>query len=205
MADALPPLLAGNEQPLHFFNIAGGTAIDSLNALILLRREQPRLLDGRAVCIKVLDRDSEGPGFGARALAALESEGGPLQHVNATFCRIGYDWARAGDLAPVLADTRAQGAIAIGSSEGGLFEYGSDDEIVSNLTALRDGAPRGFVMVGSVTRADAPIQRLRQASPAATRMRGLDVFAALAASAGWTVSRAIERPFSDSVVLRPDA
>jgi len=56
-------------------------------------------------------------------------------------------------------------------------------------------------MVGSVTRADEPIQRLRATSRAATRPRGLTAFRALAARCGWRVTRAIERPFSDHVVL----
>src|SRR5687768_17621620 len=34
-------------QPLYLLNIAGGPGIDSLNALILLQREQPGLLGGR--------------------------------------------------------------------------------------------------------------------------------------------------------------
>jgi hypothetical protein len=52
-----------------------------------------------------------------------------------------------------------------------------------------------------VTRADRPIQRLRETSQPATRPRGLEVFRALAARAGWRIARAIERPFSDQVVL----
>ena len=56
-------------------------------------------------------------------------------------------------------------------------------------------------MVGSVTRADEPGQRLRETSRAATRPRGLTAFRALAARCGWRVTRAIERPFSDHVVL----
>jgi hypothetical protein len=56
-------------------------------------------------------------------------------------------------------------------------------------------------MVGSVTRADEPTQRLRQTSSPATRPRGLTSFRALAARCGWRIARAIERPFSDHVVL----
>jgi hypothetical protein len=52
-----------------------------------------------------------------------------------------------------------------------------------------------------VTRADEPTQRLRATSRAATRPRGLTAFRALAARCGWRVTRALERPFSDHVVL----
>ena len=88
-----------------------------------------------------------------------------------------------------------------GSSEGGLFEYGSDDEIGANLDCLRDEAPADFAMVGSVTRDDATSRRLRQTSRHAMRPRGLVVFRALCARSGWRIARAIERPFSDQVAL----
>lgn len=86
------------------------------------------------------------------------------------------------------------------SSEGGLFEYGSDTEIESNLKVLRE-FPEVVAVVGSVTRADEPIQRIRQMGRAATRPRGLEVFRALIEKTGWKIARAIERPFSDQVVL----
>jgi hypothetical protein len=60
-------------------------------------------------------------------------------------------------------------------------------------------------VVGSVTRGDEPVRRLHQTGGAATFPRGLTAFGSLAGSAGWSVSRAIERPFSDQVVLAPAA
>ena len=57
--------------PIHLINIGGGPAMDSLNALILLQKEQPAQLAGREIGVHVLDLDAEGPDFGARALAAL--------------------------------------------------------------------------------------------------------------------------------------
>ena len=100
----------------------------------------------------------------------------------------------------MLREAEARGAIAICSSEGGMFEYGSDEEIEANLSALR-GPANVVGVVGSVTRADEPIQRLRESSSAATRPRGLAVFRELARKAGWTIARVIERPFSDQVAL----
>lgn len=85
-------------------------------------------------------------------------------------------------------------------SEPGLFEYGSDEEIDSNLKVLRAQSQIAAV-VGSVTRADEPVQQLRKTTTAKTRPRGLHVFAALADRAGWKITRVIERPFSDQVVL----
>src|SRR5215831_1174040 len=45
MADLLlPGLRASTDRPLHFLNLAGGTAIDSLNALLVLNKEASGLL-----------------------------------------------------------------------------------------------------------------------------------------------------------------
>jgi hypothetical protein len=38
------------------------------------------------------------------------------------------------------------------SSEGGLYEYGSDAEVVANLSVIAARAPEGTFVVGSFTR-----------------------------------------------------
>jgi hypothetical protein len=202
LADELSPRLDGNARPLHFVDLAGGTAMDALNALLLLRRARRELLDGRRVIVRVLDGDRHGPAFGRRALAQLRSPGAPLDGVDATLEHVGYDWSRPAALTAALDEARAAGAIAIASSEGGLFEYGSHDDILANLRAL--AAAPDVAVVGSVTRADAPIRKLYQhrRRRRAPRPRGLDAFRALASRGGFTVARAVERPFSDHVVLR---
>ncbi len=206
LADRLAALLEARADPalpLRFVNIAGGPAMDSLNALLLLARDRPALLEARAVAIDVLDGDSDGPTFGARALAALSAPGAPLHAVAARLRHVPYDWNDPRPLRNVLDEARAAGAVTVGSSEGGLFEYGTDEAILANLITAREAAPPDFAMLGSVTRADRPIQRLRETSQPATRPRGLEVFRALVGRAGWRVERAIERPFSDQVVLVP--
>lgn len=203
LADALAPRLAAHPgRPLRLLNIAGGPAMDSLNALILLRRDHPTALGGRHVWIDVLDQDMDGPAFGAHALIELEAEGGPLAGVDAKLLALRSNWRETGPLRDLLRGIRAVEAVAAGSSEGGLFEYGSDEEIGATLACLRDEAPDDFVMVGSVTRADETARRLRRGARHAIRPRGLEVFRALAARHGWRVVRAIERPLSDQVVLK---
>ena len=50
LADGLAPALAARpHRPVHMLNIGGGPAMDSLNALILLRKEHPDVA-GRAAC-----------------------------------------------------------------------------------------------------------------------------------------------------------
>jgi hypothetical protein len=180
-------------------NIAGGPAMDSLNALILLNRQEPSVLAERPVLIDVLDLDNAGPAFGEASLAALSQPGGPLHGCRITFRHIHYDWRHAEQLNDLFAEGKRDNPITICSSEGGLFEYGSDSEIESNLNALRQ--QETMAVAGSVTRADEPVQFLRKASTPKTRPRGMAVFATLAKGAGWKVTRAIERPFSDQVVL----
>lgn len=204
LADAVQPRLAAEpKRPLHFLNIAGGPAIDSMNALLLLLRAEPQLLAGRHCHVQVLDRDERGPAFGARALAALRAPGAPLAGVHVSFAFTRYDWAKPRELAPVLAKLREAGALCIASSEGGLFEYGVDDDILGNLRELARAEP--VAMVGSVTRNDETMRALKLTSTAATFPRGLPVFSALVARAGWTVTQARARPLSDQVVLEPIA
>jgi hypothetical protein len=206
LADGLAPRLAADaSRPLRFVNIAGGPAVDSLNALLLLRREQPALLEQRRIVLCVLDGDDAGPAFGARALAALQQPGAALNGLDVTFEHTRYDWRDVSVLRAALAVARDENALIAVSSEGGLFEYGSDQDIVANLRALpSDPASRVFV-VGSVTRDDEIIHTLKLTSTAATKPRGLSVFTSLAAQAGWQVTRSLARPLSDQVVLEPQA
>ncbi len=201
MAETLLPLLSEDPKcPLRFVNIAGGPAMDSLNALIMMNRNRPGILAERAIGIDVLDLDEAGPAFGESALAALSQPNGPLHSLRIKAHHLPYNWARAGELADLMKKTELVHPITICSSEGGLLEYGSDEEIVSNLKALR--GQQGLVAVtGSVTRADEPTQQMRKATTAKTRPRGLAVFRTLISSTGWTIDRVIERPFSDQVVL----
>jgi len=196
----LPGLVADPRRPLYFMNIAGGPAIDSLNALIILNKRNPGIFAERQVFIDVLDLDDVGPTFGERALSVLSADGGPLHGTDVTFLYSRYDWSEPESLGPRLKEAHRTGAAVIVSSEGGLFEYGSDEDIEGNLNLLR-ASPDVAAVVGSVTRADEAMRRLRETSTAATRPRGLQVFGNLVQKAGWRVTRAVERPFSDQVVL----
>src|SRR6185369_11996777 len=47
-------------KPLHLLNIAGGPSMDSLNAVLLLKRSHPQQLQSRRIVIHVLDLDAAG-------------------------------------------------------------------------------------------------------------------------------------------------
>jgi hypothetical protein len=199
LADALrEPLKRDAAAPLHLINIAGGPALDSINALIVLSRPDADLLK-RPIAIDVLDSQTEGPAFGANALAALSADGGSLHGLDITFTHRPYDWDDTAALRSYLETLR--GAITVASSEGGLFEYGSDDAIVANLTALRDGGV--MHVAGSVTGSS----DLRKQMIAQTRFKlhphGLEGFAPLAARGGYTIAKSEPALFSDQVLLHP--
>jgi hypothetical protein len=103
-----------------------------------------------------------------------------LHGIQIAFRYIRYDWSEVEGLKH---GAQTQKRMVICSSEGGLLEYGSDEQIVANLKVLRS-VPETLAVVGSGTRADEPIQRLHQTSNAATRPRGLDVFRPLVQKVG---------------------
>jgi hypothetical protein len=198
-----PRLEEKSGRPCHLVNIGGGSAIDSLNALMLLRRDRPRTLEGRSIRIHVLDIDPAGPNFGMRALAALGAEGARLHGLDVRLDHVVYDWAHAGRLSEALTSRLPPDAVVGTSSEGALFEYGSDDEIVANLRALAASTPAGAFAVGSVTRGDGPARQMDTPTRrrVAVRPRSADAFAAVVHRADWTIAQLIERPFSRQVVL----
>lgn len=204
LADGLVPTLGARPgRPVCLINIAGGPAADSWNALIHLHDEHSALLSGREIRIVVLDLDDRGPGFGGRALAALGAPGGRLSGLEIGFQHVTYEWSDADRLRQALDDLHATEAACAISTEAGLFEYGSDMEIVTNLANLRAGTAPDASVVGSVTRDGEPVRWSQAASRVSTRPRTIEAFRDLADQAGWTVQRVIERPFSYHVRLVP--
>lgn len=201
LADGIAGMDLGPGRQVRLINIAGGPASDSWNALILLQAERPELLAGREVAIAVLDLDETGPGFGQRAVAALRVTGAPLSGLEITWRHVRYGWSDASRLRQVLDEIDAREAACAISSEGGLFEYGTDAEIATNLDTLRAGTAADAIVVGSVTR-DSELTRASQnIHRILLHPRTMETFRGLAAEAGWTVKRVIERPLSYHVSL----
>jgi hypothetical protein len=205
IADALGPTAVGVRRPVSLLNIGGGVAADSLNGLILVNQEHPGRLRGQRVSIRVLDVDEAAPRFGGRALSALLADGGPLAGLDATFQFIKYDWSDVARLREILAGVGDMGT-GVCSSEGGLFDYGSDEDIIANLTVLRDATPADFVVVGSVVRDRTTLDaRLRATTEPEgrplIRYLGLDAFRLLTQRAGWTVDRVIDSVAHHAVAL----
>lgn len=200
--ELVPILTARPRRPVHLLNIGGGPAMDSINTLILIRRENPELLAGRRMVITVLDVDGAGPSFGSRALSALGSEGAPLHGLGVTFEHLSYDRTNPSGLQDLLGRI-GRDDVAIGSSEGGLFEYASTGVIVEYLRALRQGTPADFCVVGSIIRDDGIPRWIQATSRFPLHVFKLADFTALVRSSGWSVNRATERnPIQQVVSLK---
>jgi hypothetical protein len=185
---------------LHLLNIGGGHAADSLNSLMLARAGDARLLDRRRIFIHVLDLESDAPDFGRRALAALQGPGAPLHGLDVAFSYLRYNWKEAEALRAVIAGLEGGEKVVALSTEGALFEYGSDEDIISNLSVFRETSPWDSFAVGSVTR-----ERREYGNLYPRRIpvihRGLPTFGTLIRRAGWSIGKAVEGPFADVVRL----
>jgi hypothetical protein len=204
VAEGIADDLAGAQAaaPLALINIGGGPALDSINALILLRRDRPALLQ-RPIAIEVLDASPDGAFFGANALAALQAGRGPLAGLDIAMRHHDYDWDRPAVLESLVEKLVAAGAIIAASSEGALFEYGSDQAIVANLRTLRANGAGARLVAGSVTSADDTRRRMIATTRFKLFPRGVAGFAPLAAQAGFRIAKAESVLLSDQVLLRP--
>jgi hypothetical protein len=193
---------AGPAAPLRLVNIGGGPSLDSINALIVLRRVHPVLLN-RPIAIDVLDANADGVFFGVNALAALKAGDGPLAGLDIAMQHHDYDWNQTAFLESLTGSLAAAGAVIAASSEGALFEYGSDQAVVANLKALHAGGAGARLVAGSVTAADDLRRRMVAQTGFKLHPRGLAGFAPLAAAAGFRVIKAEPAFLSDQVLLRP--
>jgi len=198
LADGLARTAATSpHRPLCLVNIGGGPASDSWNALIHLHAEHPGLLAGREIVIAVLDVDDHGPAFGVRAVEALRTPCAPLGGLEVRVRHLRHQWSEVDRLQEALDRLRATDAACAISSEGALFEYGNDAEIISYLKRLHAGTAPDAIMVGSATRDGEPMRSLHQtADRVATRPRTLEAFRSLAEESGWKMQHIVERPFS---------
>jgi hypothetical protein len=202
MADGLAgAAMAEPRRPVCLVNIGGGPGADSWNALILLSGGHAGLLADRKIGIAIMDLDQRGPAFGGRALESLCASAAPLGGLKIEFEHLGYEWSCASRLREVLHELRAVDAACGILSEGALFEYGSDEEIVSNLQALHAGTAADSIVVGSVTREGKPVRASLIGNRVPTRPRTIEAFRVLAEQGGWIVHEVIERPFSYNVRL----
>jgi hypothetical protein len=141
----IPELKKSSHKKLCFINIGGGTASDSINTLILILKENQSLLENRKIEINVLDIDTWGPNFARRCIEALKAPECHFHNLNIFFNHINYDWADTRKLTNLL--SKKKETIVMCASEGGLFEYASDAEIINNLNSLYENSPDNMQVV----------------------------------------------------------
>lgn len=148
-ADQIIHLLKNSpDRNLCIINIAGGSASDNINALFLVQKEDPLLLKGRKIEINVLDIDIYGPDFARRCIDTLKLPGNKFSELDIAFNHINYDWNDPQKLSQLLSERK--GWLQICSSEGGLFEYCSDEVIIRNLDTLYKNSPDDMIIAGTL-------------------------------------------------------
>ena len=148
-AKALIPILRKSpDKNLCMINIAGGAASDTINALFLILHEDPLLLKNRKIEIYVLDIDSFGPAFAAECISVLKSPDGQFNDIDISLMHVQYDWNNTLLLNKLLSE-RKEWLLAC-SSEGGLFEYCSDEVIDKNLDTIYNNSTSEIIITGSL-------------------------------------------------------
>jgi hypothetical protein len=194
--EALMPLLIkqpGND--LCFINIAGGAASDNINALFLIQKENPALLKGRRIEINVLDIDSFGPAFADRCITALKAPGGRFNELDVSFRHIHYDWNNTEKLEELLSERK--GWLQLCSSEGGLFEYCSDEVIIRNLNAVFNHSGNEIIVAGTLMHDIKDIDAgmaaaLKISTNIAPRLLGINGLKSIIADNRWDIGNIIE-------------
>ncbi|HTX74139.1 MAG TPA: hypothetical protein VMC79_15015 [Rectinemataceae bacterium] len=205
-----PGLRRAPGRPLYLVDIAGGAEALCLNALMELRRSSPGLLEGRSIRILDLDMDADAPAFAARCLDALRTEGMALSGLDISLRHIRYDWSEDRALFDLGVQAAADNALCLVASEGGLFDYARDEEVISNLRAFREGYDSGSggeptPWVGTASRSDGPVAFLNHSSAAALRVRSAAELERLATDAGYALTRSVENPLSRAFLLEGPA
>ena len=194
-AEALKPLLIKSPvKDLCFINIAGGAASDSINALFLIQNENPGLLKNRKIEINVLDIDSFGPSFADRSITALKESGGRFKGLDISLKHIDYDWNQTEKLSELLSERKDW--IQICASEGGLFEYCSDEVIIRNLDAIYRQSNDDIVIAGSllhdISEVDAGMKAaLKISTNIKPRFLGIEGLKRISKQSHWQITKTI--------------
>ena len=95
--------------------------------------------------------ENAAPVFAGRSLDALKSPGAPLHGLKASQHYVPFDWREAKRLGDLLRGMELDRRIVVVMAEGGLFDYGTDDEISFNLKILHTFTPEEMVMAATFT------------------------------------------------------
>lgn len=189
--EGLKSLLKDNPaRTLCLINIGGGAASDSINTLILLQHEEPSLLEKRRIEIHILEIDPLSPAFALRCVDALQGPGQIFSNLDIAAYHHMYDWEHPQILEDILQGH--EGSILFCSSEGGLFEYGRDEDIRSNLEILHRLAPEDTRVISDIFHdhdtVDPTLIAMAETSGAVMRFMGLSGLEQILENSGWELT-----------------
>ena len=149
----------------------------------------------RKIEINVLDIDTFGPAFADRSISALKAPHGRFHDLDISFRHIHYDWNNTERLSELLLERKEW--LQICSSEGGLFEYCSDEVIIKNLDALYSHSADDIIIVGTllhdINTVDAGmIAALKISTNIKPRLLGLNGLKSIIEHNKWNLDRTIE-------------
>ena len=187
-------LIKEKDKNLCFINIAGGAACDSINTLITVFKKDPSLLKNREIEINVFDIDRFGPGFAKNCVESLKSTDNYFSGLNISLNHIYYNWNDTSGLKDFLIKRKEW--LNIASSEGGLFEYASDEDIIRNLNILYDNSSKNMKIVGSAIRdvntVDPGILASMKLTNIKARLLGVEGLKKTIRRTSWTIENIME-------------
>jgi len=204
---AILQLESSPQKSLCFINIAGGAASDSINTLILILKENPTLVRSKKIEINALDIDTIGPHFALGCIEALKAQAHHFHGLDIAFHHIPHDWQDTDGLISLLSNRKD--CIVTCASEGGLFEYGVDQDIIRNLNVLYDHSSDCTRIAGTVVhepnKVHATVPALAKATNAGLRFLGVSGLTGLLEKTGWRLERVQEKnPIHAVFTLKKD-
>jgi hypothetical protein len=203
----VPQLKRFPQKELCFLNIGGGAASDSINALILILKENQSLLENRKTGIHVFDIDTDSTLFAQRCVEALKAQGSHFYNQDISFNHIEYDWKDTEELIGFLSEKKE--SLIMCTSEGGIFEYGSDEEIINNLNILYDYSPADMMIAATaihdIHTVDPIIPAMAEVSGGALRFLGVEGLNSILEKTPWKLARMInQNPVYITFTLKKD-
>ena len=174
---------------LCLINIAGGAASDTINTLRLILQKEPGLLRNRKIEINLLEVDTIGPHFAEKSLAALQNKGEDFEMLDLIFSFHHNSWGDKDAWNKILKDRTED--IVFCSSEGGLFEYGSDEDIHMVLKIFAECPSLSMGITGSCLldreTIDPTITAMAETSGGTMRFLGKNGLEAILKPTSWSV------------------
>lgn len=174
---------------LRLINIAGGAASDTINTLRLIQKMDASLLQNRRIEIHLLEIDELSAHFAEKSLHTLQMPGADFDKLELIFRFYHKSWTDKDAWRDILKDSAED--IILCSSEGGLFEYGSDEDIHLVLRILADQPYLAIEFTGSCLldreTVDPTITAMAETSGASLRFLGKDGLENMLKPSAWAV------------------